>query len=91
MDSGGRNPAEGRDSMSEKVILGYTPEPKYFKYKEVMEHGKPQHEPFDAFRLKHPSMPLQKRAKIFAPFDALRGFNFKIREAQTSAEQDYDI
>ena len=74
--------------MSEKVILGYMPEPKYFKYKEVYEHGKPKHEPFDAFRMKHPSMPLQKRAKIFAPFDALRGFDFKIREAQILAEEE---
>ena len=57
--------------MSEKIILGYMPEPKNFKYKAVLEHGRPQHEPFDAFRLKHPIMPLQKRAKIFAPFDAL--------------------
>lgn len=78
------------DEMSEKVILGYMPEPKNFKYKAVFEHGKPQHEMFDAFRLKHPSMPLQKRAKIFAPFDALRGFDFKIREAQALAEQEYD-
>ena len=74
--------------MNEKAILGYMPEPKNFKYKEVMAHGKPQHEMFDPFRLKHPSMPLQKRAKIFAPFDALRGFDFNIREAQALAEQE---
>ena len=76
--------------MSEKVILGYMPEPKNFKYKEVCEHGKPQHEMFDTFRMKHPSMPLLKRAKIFAPFDALRGFDFKIRETQALTEQEYN-
>lgn len=77
--------------MSDYPILGYMPEPKNFKYKAVLEHGKPQHEPFDAFRLKHPNMPLQKRAKTFAPFDALRGFDFKIREAQAEAEDQHDL
>ncbi len=75
--------------MGSEIILGYMPEPKNFKYKEVLRQGKPQHEPFDQFRLRHPSMTLQKRAKIFAPFDALRGFDFKIREAQAAAEEDY--
>ena len=62
--------------MQNRIILGDMPMPKNFKYLNVYLQGKPQHEPFDSFRLKHPSMPLQKRAKIFAPFDALRGFDF---------------
>lgn len=71
--------------MSENVILGDMPLPKNFKYIKTLEHGKPQHDPFDPFRLKHPGMPLSKRAKIFAPFDALRGFDFKIREAKEAS------
>ena len=69
------------------MILGYMPEPRNFKYKAVAERGRPVHSPFDPFRLKHPGMPLEKRAKIFAPFDALRGFDFAILEAQAQAEQ----
>ena len=49
--------------------------PKGFRYSEVLRRGKPVHEKFDSFSIKHPSMPLEKRAKIFAPFDALKGFN----------------
>ena len=72
--------------MQNRIILGDMPMPKNFKYLNVYLQGKPQHEPFDSFRLKHPSMPLQKRAKIFAPFDALRGFSDAIRETQQKAE-----
>ena len=74
--------------MQEDVPIGYTPKPVNFKYQHVLDHGQPKHEPFDAFRLKHPSMPLSQRAKIFAPFDALRGFDFKIMEAQAKAESE---
>lgn len=49
--------------------------PKGFRYSEVLHRGKPVHEKFDSFSVKHPSMPLEKRAKIFSPFDALKGFN----------------
>ena len=49
--------------------------PKGFRYSEVLRRGKPVHEKFDSFSIRHPSMPLEKRAKIFSPFDALKGFN----------------
>lgn len=49
--------------------------PNGFRYREVFLRGKPQHERFDDFDAKHPRMPCGKRAKIFAPFDALKGFN----------------
>lgn len=49
--------------------------PEGFPYREVFLRGKPQHERFDDFDAKHPKMPCGKRAKIFAPFDALKGFN----------------
>ena len=49
--------------------------PKGFRYPEVLRRGKPVHEKFDNFSIRHPSMPLEKRAKIFSPFDALKGFN----------------
>lgn len=46
-----------------------------FRYREVFLKGKPQHERFDLFRIRHPSMDVGRRAKIFSPFDALKGFN----------------
>lgn len=53
--------------------------PADFRYKHVLEKGKPEHEKTDPFRIRHPVMPVAKRAKIFAPFDALRGFNEAIK------------
>ena len=49
--------------------------PDGFPYREVLLRGKPQHERFDDFGVKHPKMSCRKRAKIFSPFDALKGFN----------------
>ena len=55
--------------------IGEIPMPPGFRYKEIFLRGKPQHEKADAFRIRHPSMDVGRRAKIFAPFDALKGFN----------------
>lgn len=49
--------------------------PPDFKYLDVFLRGRPQHERYDRFSIKHPKMDPGKRAKIFAPFDALRGFS----------------
>ena len=49
--------------------------PQSFKYKELFLHGRPRHEKFDDFWRKHPPMDSVHRAKIFAPFDALAGFD----------------
>ncbi|MCR5702579.1 MAG: hypothetical protein K6G76_10620 [Lachnospiraceae bacterium] len=54
--------------------------PQDFKYIEVIKKGKNKHIKNDAFYLKHPPMDLSRRAKIFAPFDALKGFNEAIEE-----------
>ena len=40
-----------------------------------MEQGKPLHDTYDDFSIRHPAMPLSRRAKIFNPFDALKGFD----------------
>ena len=45
------------------------------KYRDVFLKGYPAHERLDSFRMKHPSMDYGQRAKIFSPFDALRGFS----------------
>lgn len=56
-------------------MIGYMQMPADFIYKDVFLKGKPVHQRFDCFRLRHPSMDCGHRAKIFAPFDALAGFN----------------
>ncbi|SOC16527.1 hypothetical protein [Pseudobutyrivibrio ruminis] len=59
------------------------------RYKKVYERGKPKHSPFDDFSIKHPAMDLSRRAKIFSPFDALKGFNEEIASTEQSFEANY--
>jgi len=58
--------------------IGTMAMPAGFRYRDVFLKGKPRHDRYDAFRIRHPQMDVGKRAKIFAPFDALRGFDFAI-------------
>ena len=58
--------------------IGMMAMPADFQYREVFLKGRPKHDRLDAFRIRHPQMDVGKRAKIFAPFDALRGFDFAI-------------
>ena len=58
--------------------IGVMPMPAGFRYRDVFLRGKPQHDRYDPFRIRHPQMDVRKRAKLFAPFDALRGFDFAI-------------
>ncbi len=57
------------------AVLGYMPMPRGFKYAAVFFSGRPEHPRTSPFRLRHPLMDVGKRAKIFAPFDALKGFS----------------
>ena len=61
------------------VQVGYVPMPPSFKYTDVFLKGKPCHDGWDAFTIRHPPMPASRWAKIYAPFDALRGFDEAIR------------
>lgn len=58
--------------------IGDIPMPAGFRYKDIAARGRPEHTKMDAFRLRHPSMDVRRRAKIFAPFDALKGFSSAI-------------
>ena len=55
--------------------IGVMPVPADFRYLNVFLKGKPQHDRFDPFRVRHPMMDVGHRAKIFSPFDALKGFS----------------
>ena len=72
-------------------MIGAMAMPANFQYRDVFIKGYPQHERFDSFRLKHPAMDYGRRAKIFSPFDALKGFNeafVKRNDANSEAERD---
>ena len=56
-------------------IIGYIPMPPNFKYRDLFLKGRPKHEKYDSFWIKHPPMDRVHRAKIFSPFDALAGFD----------------
>lgn len=58
--------------------LGAMTMPEGFRYREVFLKGKPKHDLYDAFQIRHPQMDTGRRAKIFAPFDALRGFSAEV-------------
>ena len=52
--------------------IGAMQMPAGFKYKEILRRGRPSHEKWDSFFIKHPPMAPSRWAKIFAPFDALQ-------------------
>ena len=56
-------------------MIGAMAMPADFKYRSVFLKGKPQHIKYDDFWIKHPPMPPSHWAKIYAPFDALAGFD----------------
>ena len=62
------------------VMTHHLNPPDSFPYLDVYRKGRPEHPRFDPFRIKHPAMDLNRRAKIFHPFDALKGFDEAISE-----------
>ena len=56
-------------------VVGYMPMPVSFHYRSLFQQGRPRHEKYDEFWRRHPPMDHVHRAKIFAPFDALSGFD----------------
>ena len=67
--------------------IGYMPMPEGFKYAELAKAGRPKHEKFDDFWLRHPPMDLNRRAKIFAPFDALKGYKELIKASEEAVRK----
>ena len=61
--------------------------PEDFKYKDIYLKGRPVHDRHSSFYAKHPPMPAGRWAKIFAPFDALKGFNECIRDAAAQSSE----
>jgi hypothetical protein len=44
--------------------------------------GTTEEEPWEPMHYGHPRMPLEERAKIFMPFDPLRGFREELRRRE---------
>ena len=63
-------------------MINSTVIPSSFRYRKVLEKGKPVHDKNDSFSIRHPAMDLSRRAKIFNPFDALKGFSDELSKAQ---------
>ena len=51
------------------------------EYADIINKERPQHDG-DAFEAKHPRMPREARAKIFAPFAALTGYTEAVNETE---------
>ena len=68
-------------------VVGYMPMPVSFHYRSTFLQGRPRHERFDDFWRKHPPMDHVHRAKIFAPFDALAGFDECINSKRVLYEE----
>ncbi len=71
--------------------VGDIPMPASFRYREIFYRGKPRHSKTDPFRIRHPSMDLGRRAKLFAPFDALRGFGDAVSAKKELYESRRDL
>lgn len=71
--------------------IGVMPVPADFRYLEVFLKGKPKHDRFDPFRIRHPRMDVGHRAKIFAPFDALKGFSEAIGSKEVLYENKTEL
>ena len=63
--------------------------PPSFRYRDVYEKGKPKHEANDSFRVRHPAMDLSRRAKIFNPFDALKGFSDELSKVERKEKEGF--
>ena len=57
------------------------------QYKDILLKGRPEHDKYDPFWIRHPPMPASRWAKIYAPFDALKGFNEAIQAKNLQYEE----
>ena len=64
------------------VLLDGQAVPTDFPYLSVLMQGRPRHDS-DDFCFRHPRMEQSKRAKLFAPYDALDGYSESVRAKDT--------
>lgn len=68
-------------------VIGDMPVPADFPHLDILLKGRPRHEALSDFRRKHPRMSCARRAKLFAPFDALAGFDERIAGKEVLYEE----
>ena len=73
------------------AAVGAMAMPLDFKYKNVLQRGRPKHNKYDDFYRKHPPMDRVRWAKIFAPFDALDGFDEAVGAKLVQYEERHDL
>lgn len=54
-------------------------------YRDILDRERPVHRN-DIFFYRHPNMSISKRAKIFAPYDALAGFSGEVKKKEIPYE-----
>ncbi len=59
-----------------------------YKYNDIIDKNRPVHDG-DAFEARHPHMSREARAKIFAPFAALKGYEEAIDDTSESHNSEY--
>ncbi len=64
--------------------------PAEFRNRKVFLKRMPRHDRFDQFRIRHPRMSAGHRAKIFSPFDALKGFDEAVSSKNVLYEERRD-
>ncbi len=62
--------------------VGSMPMPATFSHRALFFSGRPCHQKYDDFWRKHPPMDPGRRAKLFLPFSALKGFEECLREKE---------
>lgn len=72
-------------------MIGEMSMPADFIYRGTIERGRTEHHKNGDFRLKHPSMDVVKRAKIFSPFDALKGFSDALAQKEVIYEDKREL
>ncbi len=70
--------------------IGTRCHPETFKYEPVLVQGQPEH-CGDSFSVRHPHMDYGKRAKIFAPFAALKGFEEEVQSKDVRYERKREL
>ena len=76
--------------MGKLPVIGFLDQPVTFRYEDVLEKGKPYHDG-DYFSIRHPHMDCGKRAKIFAPFAALKGFEEEVQSKEVKYERKHEL
>ena len=84
-------PDTPKAGLAPTLAVGFMPMPPSFSHRAALLHGRPRHEKYDDFWLRHPPMDRGRHAKLFSAFDALRGFDACILSKETIYTERRDL